>query len=95
LTNFIDPKQSFSGVGTSLGRFTSLVMEKVNTIDTNNSYLFINFDNMNDNLKLSQSDYFISKTIEFYPVNAKLGKQFEYADKKSIRYAVFFGETEK
>lgn len=95
LTNFIDPKQSFSGVGTSLGRFTALVMEKIDVIENNESYLFVNFDNINDNLKLAQSDYFLSKIIEFYPVNAKLGKQFEYADKKDISHVVLFGETEK
>jgi histidyl-tRNA synthetase len=95
LTNFIDPKQSFSGVGTSLWRFTSLVMEKVNSTDIQDSYLFINFDNISDNLKLARSDYFLSKTVEFYPVNAKLGKQFEYADKKAMKYAVLFWESEK
>lgn len=95
LTNFIDSKQSFSGVGTSLGRFTALVMEKVNSIQSQESYLFINFDNISDNLKLARSDYFSSQTVEFYPVNAKLGKQFEYADKKGIRFAVLFWESEK
>jgi histidyl-tRNA synthetase len=33
--------------------------------------------------------------VEFYPVNAKLGKQFEYADKKAMKYAVLFWESEK
>lgn len=29
ITDFIDPKQSFSGVGTSLGRFVYLAIEKI------------------------------------------------------------------
>lgn len=95
LTNFIDPKQSFSWVWTSLWRFTSLVMEKVAEVKNRESYLFVNFDNITDLLLLSKSDYFISKTVEFYPVNAKLSKQFEFAEKKSIPFVVLYGETEK
>ena len=32
--------------------------------------------------------------VELYPENVKVGKQFQYADKRGILYAVIVGETE-
>jgi len=31
---------------------------------------------------------------ELYPDNAKMGKQFQFADKKGIQFAVIVGESE-
>ena len=96
LTTFLDPKQSFSGTGASLGRFTSLVMERVQDVPTEASYLFVNFaDTKDDILRLYHDFLKTGKICEFYPMPAKIGKQFEYAEKKNIRYAILYGETEK
>ena len=60
------------------------------------SYFFLNFENtQNDILWLYQR--FISewKTCELYPVEAKFGKQLEYADKKWITHAVILWDGEK
>lgn len=96
LTTFLDPKQSFSGVGTSLGRFTSLVMERITSLSGQDVYLFVHFaDSKDDILRLYNSFLESGKVCEFYPVSAKIGKQFEYAEKKDIRYAILYGETEK
>lgn len=98
LTDFIDPKQSFSGVWTSLGRFVYLLMEKINNIASTESYLFINFDDTKkDIIWLYQKFLAAWKKCEIYPTPAKLWKQFEYADRKWIQYCVLLwsGEKEK
>lgn len=83
ITDFIDPKQSFSGVGTSLGRFVYLAVEKLSELSKPDSYLFVNFeDTLPEVLKLYNAFLAAGKTCEIYPTAAKLGKQFEYADKK-------------
>lgn len=83
ITDFIDPKQSFSGVGASLGRFVYLAVEKINALPHEQSYLFVNFeDTLPDILSLYNTFIAAGKICEMYPTAAKLGKQFEYADKK-------------
>lgn len=99
LTTFLDPKQSFSGVGTSLGRFTSLIMEKHQEKQIvwwviPNSYLFAHLGTINQCLVLSKLSYFQDCMIEFYPTPVKLGKQFEFAEKKGIQSIVLYGEDE-
>ena len=95
LTDFIDSKQSFSGVGASLGRFTALIMEKAEISNTTESYLFLNFPESSEKMiKLYQQFIQDNKTSEFYPTSAKFAKQLEYANKKNIKYAIICGEDE-
>jgi histidyl-tRNA synthetase len=96
LTDFIDPKQSFSGVWTSLGRFTYVIMEKCTKSFMPISYLFVNFeDTQVEALELYNS--FIKKwlTSAMYPTPAKLAKQFEYADRSGFTYCIVYGSGEK
>ncbi|MFA7284218.1 MAG: HisS family protein [Candidatus Absconditabacterales bacterium] len=96
VTDFIDPKQSFSGVGASLGRFVYLAIDKIGALPLVDKYLFVNFaDTRDDIIALYNQFIFDGKTCELYPMPAKIGKQFEYADKKSIRYAILYGDSEK
>ncbi len=96
LTDFIDPKQSFSGVGTSLGRFVYLVIEKAQKIIKKDSYMFINFeDTYSDIIRLYKKFLDDGYSCEIYPTPAKLWKQFEYADRKWISHCVLLGSGEK
>ncbi len=100
ITDFIDSKQSFSGVGASLGRFVTLAMEKILTKDISKSedkYIFINFgtETRSDLVRLYQSYISQWKICEIYPTNAKLSKQFEYADRKKINHAIILWSDEK
>lgn len=100
ITDFIDPKQSFSWVWASLGRFVPLAMEKIlakQTTKYEDKYIFINFweETRNDIVRLYQLYIWSGKTCEIYPTPSKLWKQFEYADKKNIRYAVILWTGEK
>lgn len=96
LTNFIDPKQSFSWVGTSLGRFTYMIMEKCTKSFVPESYLFINFgDTQTETLALYRSFLQAWKSSAVYPTAAKLAKQFEYADRSGMAYCVLYGQWEK
>jgi|GEM_PF-1616604 len=83
ITDFIDPKQSFSGVGTSLGRFVYMMIDKITAIEKEEAYLFVNFDDTySDIISLYKRFLDAGNICEIYPTGAKLGKQFEYADKK-------------
>lgn len=96
LTDFIDPKQSFSWVGTSLGRFVYLVMEKIQQSPKQESYLFVNFeDTYTDTVALYKNFLTAGSRCEMYPTPAKLWKQFEYADRKGITHCVLLGSGEK
>lgn len=96
ITDFIDKKHSFSWVGTSLGRFVYLAVEKLQNIPKEESYMFVNFDETyNDILDLYAKFLATGKRCEIYPTAAKLGKQFEYADKRWISHVVILGEWEK
>lgn len=98
LTDFIDNKQSYSWVGTSIGRFVPAVIEKMPGTEEIENYLFVNFQETYTDI-LSLYKRFISRgeVCELYPISAKLGKQFEYADRKKIRYCVILwpGEIEQ
>lgn len=102
ITDFIDPKQSFSWVWASLWRFVPLAIEKI--ISKNQSiksyqdkYIFINFgkDTRDDVVRLYHIYIWDGKICEIYPTNAKLAKQFDYADRKWIRYAIILWDWEK
>lgn len=96
VTDFIDSKQSFSGVGTSLGRFVPAAVEKIGKLQSTEKYLFVNFaDTKEDIIWLYGIFLSQGKVCELYPTWAKIGKQFEYAEKKNIQYAILYGETEK
>lgn len=83
ITDFIDKKQSFSGVGTSLGRFVYLAIEKIGELPAQESYMFVNFeDTLPEVLALYNKFLSAGKIVDLYPTAAKIGKQFEYADKK-------------
>lgn len=96
VTDFIDPRQSFSGVGASLGRFVYLAIEKIGKLTVSNKYLFVNFADTKDDI-IRLYNIFLNewKVCEMYPTPAKLWKQFEYADKKNIRYVVVYWEAER
>ncbi len=95
VTDFIDPKQSFSGVGTSLGRFVYLAIELMQHTATKESYLFVHFEEtIHDILLLYRQFIAEGKIVELYPTGAKFGKQLDYANKKWISHAVILGEDE-
>lgn len=96
LTTFIDPKQSFSGVWASLGRFVYLMMEKNIKVEKQDSYLFINFEETKDDVLALYKDFLDAwLQCELYPTSVKLTKQFSYADKKWFTYCVLLGSGEK
>lgn len=96
ITDFIDPKQSFSWVGTSLGRFVYLAVERITDVERPDSYLFVNFEETyEDVLKLYNSFLADGKVCDMYPTAAKIGKQLEYANKKWISHVVILGPWEK
>ncbi len=96
-TKFIDPKNVFSGIGGSIGlsRLMELILENETQVSNIENYMFLNFEDTFDSI-ISVYKKFLSewKICELYPLEAKFGKQLEYADKKWIRYAVILGTTE-
>lgn len=47
------------------------------------SYMFIHFeDTLSETIALYNKFLSVGKTCEIYPTAVKIGKQFEYADKK-------------
>ncbi|MBL0014123.1 MAG: histidine--tRNA ligase [Flavobacterium sp.] len=92
---------NMSGVGISFGLDRIyLVLEELNlfpkAIEITTKALFINYGEaeafyaMQAMQKLRQ----VGITVELYPDAIKVGKQFGYADKRSIPYAVIVGESE-
>ena len=93
--------KDMSGVGISFGLDRIyLVLEELGlfpeTVNTTSKALFINYGEseafyaMEAIQKLRDFDI----KVEFYPDAVKVGKQFAYADKRSIPFAVIVGETE-
>ena len=93
--------KDMSGVGISFGLDRIyLVLEELDlfpeTITTSTKALFINYGEKEafyamqaiGKLRLAAIN------VELYPDAIKVGKQFAYADKRSIQYAVIAGETE-
>jgi histidyl-tRNA synthetase len=98
LTDFIDSKHSFSGVGISVSnRLMEIILSDAKAnIDQSESYFFLNFEStQNDILWLYQRFLSEWKTCEYYPTPAKFGKQLEYADKKWITHAIILWDGEK
>ncbi len=90
-----------SGVGISFGLDRIyLVIEELNlfpeTVTSTSKALFVNYGEkeafyaMKAITKLRSSGI----KVELYPDNVKVGKQFQYADKRGIPFAVIVGETE-
>jgi len=99
LTDFVDKKNSFSGVGMSASSRIMEILLELNkqdiSISQDKNYMFLYFeDTITETLSLIQQ--FISewKNCELYPVEAKFWKQLEYANKKWIRYVVILGSSE-
>lgn len=98
LTDFISPKHSFSGVWCSISNRVMellLTMWSETTAISQDSYLVINFsDTRGASLKLLTTLIDNNQKVEYYPTPAKLGKQFEYADKKWITHCIILGQGE-
>jgi histidyl-tRNA synthetase len=99
-TEFIDNKNIYSWVWGSIwvSRLMDLLIEQIDqSTKYEDKYIFINFweETRNDIVRLYQLYIWSGKTCEIYPTPAKLWKQFEYADKKNIRYAVMLWTGEK
>ena len=90
-----------SGVGISFGLDRIyLVLEELNlfpeTVVTSTKALFINYGE-NEAFYAMQAIQKLRENaikVELYPDAIKVGKQFAYADKRQIQYAVIVGETE-
>jgi len=95
LTEFLDERQLFSGVGWSIGlsRLMSVLLEEYNIADiftpVQESYLVIHEEG-----KEQQTQDIVAKLhtqhkiAELYPLPEKLDKQFKYAEKKGIQYII-------
>lgn len=97
LTDFIDRKHSFSGVGMSVSsRVMELLLDQEREIMSDEeTYMFLNFDDTFEQIIALYQQYIAEgKQCELYPVEAKFGKQLEFADKKGIRYAVILWTDE-
>jgi len=90
-----------SGVGISFGLDRIyLVLEELNlfpkTVTSTTKALFINYGE-NESIYAMQAIQQLRNDnikVELYPDNLKVGKQFMYADKRQIPFAVIVGETE-
>ncbi|ROH87668.1 histidine--tRNA ligase [Chryseobacterium cucumeris] len=93
--------KNIPGIGISFGLDRIyLVMEELNLFPEEASakieYLFANFggEEITDALKLIMKLRSKGISAELYPENAKINKQFTYAEKKGIKNLVFLGEEE-
>jgi histidyl-tRNA synthetase len=101
LTGIFDSKNKMSGVGISFGLDRIyLVLEELGlfpeTVTTNSKALFINFGEAETLFSLKAISQLRQNNIkvEMYPDAAKMAKQFQFAEKKGIQYAVLVGEEE-
>ena len=93
--------KDMSGVGISFGLDRIyLVIEELNlfpeTVTTTSKAIFINYGEKEVfyAMKAIKELRNLGVKVELYPDAAKIGKQFTYANKRSIPYAVIVGETE-
>ena len=93
--------KNMSGVGISFGLDRIyLVMEELNlfpeTVTTTSKAMFINFGEVEALFCLKRISQLRQNGIkvEMYPDAAKMGKQFQFAEKKGIPFAVIVGEEE-
>ncbi|MEG1021321.1 MAG: histidine--tRNA ligase [Myroides sp.] len=101
LTGIFDAKNKMSGVGISFGLDRIyLVIEELNlfpeTVSNVTDVLFLNFGDNEAKycLKVIRDLREAGVNAELYPDKAKMAKQFQFAEKKGIKYAVIVGETE-
>jgi len=93
--------KNISGVGISFGLDRIyLVIEELNlfpeTVTATSTALFLNYGEK-EALYAMKAITALRKSgikAELYPDNVKIGKQFQHADKRGIRFAVVSGETE-
>jgi histidyl-tRNA synthetase len=93
--------KNMSGVGISFGLDRIyLVLEELNlfpeTVTSTSKALFLNFGN-DEALYVMKAIMQLRKAgvkVEMYPDNAKIGKQFQHADKRGIPFAVIVGADE-
>ncbi|OCA71948.1 histidine--tRNA ligase [Chryseobacterium artocarpi] len=93
--------KNIPGIGISFGLDRIyLVMEELNLFpdeaSSKTEYLFANFGGQEttEALKLIMQLRVKGISAELYPENAKINKQFTYAEKKGIKNLVFLGEEE-
>ncbi|WP_100074434.1 histidine--tRNA ligase [Chryseobacterium camelliae] len=93
--------KNIPGIGISFGLDRIyLVVEELGLFpegaDSKTDYLFANFgpEGTSEALKLIMQLRAKGISAELYPENAKIAKQFTYAEKKGIRNLVFLGEEE-
>jgi histidyl-tRNA synthetase len=93
--------KDMSGVGISFGLDRIyLVIEELNlfpeTVTSTSKALFINYGEKEAfySMKAIKKLRDLGIKVELYPDNAKVGKQFQHADKKGIPFVVIVGETE-
>jgi histidyl-tRNA synthetase len=101
LTGIFDSKNKMSGVGISFGLDRIyLVLEELDlfpeTVTTTSKALFINFGEAETLFSLKAISQLRQNNIkvEMYPDAAKMAKQFQFAEKKGIQFAVLVGEEE-
>lgn len=101
LTGIFDAKNKMSGVGISFGLDRIyLVIEELNvfpeTVSNVTDVLFLNFGDNEAKycLKVIRDLREAGINAELYPDKSKMAKQFQFAEKKGIKYAVIVGETE-
>lgn len=90
-----------SGVGISFGLDRIyLVLDELNlfpeSVENSLDVLFINFGELEAEKSMELAKQLRENDIrcELYPENAKMKKQMQYADKKSVRYVALLGEEE-
>jgi histidyl-tRNA synthetase len=93
--------KDMSGVGISFGLDRIyLVIEELNlfpeTVTSTSKALFVNYGEKEAfyAMKAIKKLREFGINVELYPDAVKVGKQFMYADKRAIKYAVIVGETE-
>lgn len=93
--------KDISGVGVSFGLDRIyLVLEEMNlfpeTVASTSKALFVNYGEKEAlyGMKAIQQLRNLGIKVELYPDAVKVGKQFQYADKRGIPYVVIVGETE-
>jgi histidyl-tRNA synthetase len=93
--------KNISGVGISFGLDRIyLVLEELDlfpkTVTVSTKALFINYGDKEAfyAMQAIQKLRAVNLKVELYPESAKVGKQFQHADKRNIPYAVIAGEQE-
>jgi histidyl-tRNA synthetase len=93
--------KNMSGIGISFGLDRIyLVLEELGlfpeSVDQSVRALFINFGETETSYVIPTLSWLRSEgiAVDLYPDTAKMGKQFQYADKRGIPFAVLAGSSE-